>query len=350
MAGVDAANDARAAWRRLALRRLGFFAAGAGALAASFLLDVATGPAMLPVGDVAASLLGASADATVNAIVWTIRLPVAAMALLVGAALGMTGAVMQTILNNPLASSYTLGVSAGAGFGAALVIVLGAALPVPESYAVPVSAFAFAGVACACVWLLGGIRSATPETLVLAGIALMFLFQALQSLLQFLASPEALQQIVFWLFGSLQRSTWQKLAIVGFTLAVAAPLLMRDAWGLTALRLGDERAAALGVDVRGVRLRGFLFVSVATGIAVAFVGTIGFIGLVAPHVARMLLGEDQRVFLPGAALVGAILLSAASVASKTVSPGALFPIGIVTALVGVPFFAVLILTARRKRL
>jgi iron complex transport system permease protein len=350
LARLEGASAARAAWRALALRRTGFFAAGAGALAASFLLDVATGPAMLSVGDVAASLLGASADPTANAIVWTIRLPVAVMALLVGAALGMTGAVMQTILNNPLASSYTLGVSAGAGFGAALVIVMGASLPVPEAYAVPVSAFVFAGVACACVWLLGGIRGATPETLVLAGIALMFLFQALQSLLQFLASPEALQQIVFWLFGSLQRSNWQKLAIVGATLAVAAPLLMRDAWALTALRLGDERAAALGVDVRGVRLRGFLFVSVATGIAVAFVGTIGFIGLVAPHVARMLLGEDQRVFLPGAALVGAILLSAASVASKTVSPGALFPIGIVTALVGVPFFAVLILTARRARL
>jgi iron complex transport system permease protein len=162
-----------------------------------------------------------------------------------------------------------------------------------------------------------------------------------------MASPEALQQIVFWLFGSLQRATWPKLAIIAAVLAVAVPLLMRDAWGLTALRLGDDRAAALGVGVRGVRLRGFVFVSVATGVAVAFVGTIGFVGLVAPHLARMLLGEDQRILLPGAALAGAVLLSAASVASKTVSPGALFPIGIVTALIGVPFFAWLILASRR---
>ncbi|WP_431282271.1 FecCD family ABC transporter permease [Humitalea sp. 24SJ18S-53] len=345
MAGVTAAQ---ADWTRRAARRGVVLASGAGLLALCLVIDVATGPAMLSPATVAASLSGLARDPMVDAIVWAIRLPVALMALLVGAALGLTGAVMQTILNNPLASSYTLGVSAGAGFGAALVIVFGAALPLAEAQAVPLAAFAFAALACAGVWLLGGIRGATPESLVLAGIALMFLFQSLLALLQFIASPEALQQIVFWLFGSLQRATWPKLALVAAVLAVAVPLLMRDAWGLTALRLGDERAAALGVRVRGVRFRGFVFVSVATGVAVAFVGTIGFIGLVAPHVARMLLGEDQRVMLPGAAVAGAVLLSAASIVSKTVSPGALFPIGIVTALIGVPCFAWLIVTARRS--
>jgi iron complex transport system permease protein len=347
MAGINAEVVARAHWRRLAARRSATLASGAIVLVGSVVADLATGPAMLPPLTVAASVLGLSDDTMVDAIVWTIRLPVALMAVLVGAALGLTGAVMQTILNNPLASSYTLGVSAGAGFGAALVIVLGSVVPVPETYAVPVAAFGFAALACAAVWLLGGIRGATPETLVLAGIALMFLFQALLALLQFMASPEALQQIVFWLFGSLQRATWAKLGIVAGVLAVSVPLLLRDAWSLTALRLGDERAAALGVRVRAVRLRGFVFVSVATGVAVAFVGTIGFIGLVAPHVARLTLGEDQRIQLPGAALAGALLLSVASVVSKTVSPGALFPIGIVTALIGVPFFAWLILSVRR---
>lgn len=345
---MSAVAEAEASWSRLAARRAALLGVGVALLVACFLLDLATGPAMLPIGAVVVSLLGAGQDPMVDAIVWAIRLPVALMALLVGAALGLTGAVMQTILNNPMASSYTLGVSAGAGFGAALVIVFGAALPLAEGHAVPLAAFLFAGLACAGVWTLGGIRGATPETLVLAGIALMFLFQALLALLQFMASPEALQQIVFWIFGSLQRATWPKLGIIAVVLAVAVPLLMRDAWRLTALRLGDERAAALGVRVRGVRLRGFLFVSVTTGVAVAFVGTIGFVGLVAPHVARMLLGEDQRVLLPGAALAGAVLLSAASVASKTVSPGASFPIGIVTALIGVPFFAWLILANRRS--
>ncbi len=338
-----------AAWRRLSARRAGGLVAGVAVLALCVTLDVATGPAMLAPATVARSLFGGAADPMVDAIIWSIRLPVALMAVAVGAALGVTGAVMQTVLNNPLASSYTVGISAGAGFGAALVIVLGAGLPVAEAYAVPVSAFVFAALACACVWLLGGLRGATAETLVLAGIALMFLFQALLALLQFMASPEALQQIVFWLFGSLQRATWGKLGVVVAILAAVAPLLARDAWALTALRLGEDRAAALGIGLRGLRLRALAVVAIATGAAVAFVGTIGFIGLVAPHLARMLMGEDQRWLLPGAALAGALLLSAASVASKTVAPGAVIPIGIVTALVGVPFFAWLVVASRRAR-
>lgn len=337
------------AWQRIAARRTGALTAGLLALLIAVTLDIATGPALLSPADVGRAMLGLADDAMVHTIVWSIRLPVALMAVVVGAALGMTGAVMQTVLNNALASSYTVGISAGAGFGAALVIVLGAVLPLPEAMAVPLSAFVFAGIACAAVWALGGRRGATAETLVLAGIALMFLFQALLSLLQFIAAPEALQQIVFWLFGSLQRATWTKLGIVAAIVMVAVPMLARDAWGLTALRLGEDRAAALGIGIRGLRFRALAFVAVVTGAAVAFVGTIGFIGLVAPHMARMLLGEDQRWLLPGAALAGAVLLSAASIVSKTIAPGALFPIGIVTSLVGVPFFAWLVLSARRSQ-
>lgn len=336
-----------ATYEGLAARRAAVLLLAAGGLVLSGLLDVATGPALLPVLDVARSVFGLTEDRTIDAIVWSIRLPIAAMAIVVGAALGLTGAIMQTILNNPLASSYTLGVSAGAGFGAALVIVLGVALPVPEAWAVPVSAFLFAAIACAGVWAIGSLRGASREMLVLGGIALLFLFQALLSLLQFVASPEALQQIVFWLFGSLQKSTWPKLAIVAAVLAASAPFLAADVWRLTALKLGDERARGLGVDVTRLRLKCFALVSALTGVAVAFVGTIGFVGLVAPHIARIFVGEDQRGFLPASALFGALLLSLASVASKTIMPGAIFPIGIVTALIGVPFFVWLIIRNRR---
>ncbi|MDZ7890284.1 MAG: iron ABC transporter permease [Rhodoferax sp.] len=311
------------------------------------LLDTATGPAMLPVGLVAKAVLGAPVDDSVQAIVWSIRLPVALTALVVGASLGLSGAIMQTILNNPLASSYTLGISAGAGFGAALVIVLGASLPVPEAYAIPLNAMLFAGLACGGVYFIGGARRASAEGLVLAGIALLFLFQAMTSLLQMVASPESLQQIVFWLFGSLQKAGWTKLWIMLTVLAACIPWLMADVWRLTALKLGDARASALGVNVRALRLRSFVLISALTSVAVAFVGTIGFVGLVAPHVARMLAGEDQRGFLPLSALCGAALLSLASVASKTISPGAIFPIGIVTSLIGVPFFIGLVLRTRR---
>ena len=333
---------------RNAARKRSAVALGMGTLLClALLLDTATGPARLPVADVARSVLGQGADSTIEAIVWSIRLPVALTALAVGAALGLSGAIMQTILNNPLASSYTLGISAGAGFGAALVIVLGVALPVPEAYAIAVNAILFAGLACAGVYFIGGARAATAEGLVLAGIALLFLFQALTSLLQLMASPESLQQVVFWLFGSLQKSTWPKLAVLLSVLLLCVPLLVRDVWQLSALKLGDARAAALGVNVRALRFRCFVLISALTGVAVAFVGTIGFVGLVAPHVARMLTGEDQRGFLPVSALVGAALLSLASVASKTVAPGAIIPIGIVTALIGVPFFVWLVVRSRR---
>jgi len=190
------------------------------------------------------------------------------------------------------------------------------------------------------------LRGATPGFLVLAGIVCLFLFQSLLSLLQFLASPEALQQIVFWLFGSLMRANLGQAGIVGLILLLAAPLLLRDAWRLTALRLGDDRARALGVQVDALRLRAFVLVSLLTGVAVAFVGTIGFVGLVAPHIARILVGEDQRHLLPSSAVYGALLLSTASVASKTIMPGAVFPIGIITSLVGVPVLAWLVLRSR----
>jgi iron complex transport system permease protein len=304
---------------------------------------------MLPIGEVVRTLMGLTTDPMVNAIVHGLRLPIALMAILVGAALGVSGAVMQTILNNPLASSYTLGISAGAGFGAALVILVGAGLPLPADWAIPIGAFAFAGLACALVAGAGRIRGATPELLVLAGIACLFMFQALLSLLQFLASPEALQQIVFWLFGSLTRASFPKVGVVATVLAVVLPLVMRDAWRFTALQLGDERARSLGVRVNQLRLRALVAVSLLTGAAVAFVGTIGFIGLVAPHVARMLVGADQRHMLPASALFGAVLLSTASVVSKLLIPGTVFPIGIITALIGVPFFAWLMLAVARVR-
>ena len=340
------------AYRRAAKRRAVVLLAALGVLVLGLLLDAATGPAMLPLQAVARAVLGYPTDSAVQAIVWSIRLPVALMAVAVGAALGLSGAIMQTILNNPLASSYTLGISAGAGFGATLVIVLGAsfpfALPVPEAYAIPLNAMLFAGVACAGVYLIGGARAATAEGLVLAGIALLFLFQALSSLLQMIASPESLQQVVFWLFGSLQKSTWPKLWTLLAVLCACTPWLVRDVWRLTALKWGDARASALGVNVRALRIRSFVLISALTGVAVAFVGTIGFVGLVAPHLARMLVGEDQRGFLPASALFGALLLSLASVASKTISPGAIFPIGIVTSLIGVPFFIWMVLRTRRS--
>jgi iron complex transport system permease protein len=313
-------------------------------LVGSLLLDIASGPAQLTLTQVVHSLLhGEGSD---GVIVWQIRLPVALMALAVGAALGVSGLIMQTVLHNPLACSYTLGISAGAGFGAALFIVAGSSLGLAEAWGLPLSALVFAFVAGSAVLLIGRQRGGNAESYVLAGIALLFLFQALLSLLQYLAAPDALAQIVFWLFGSLYKSGWHAVGLMWLTLLLSTLLLARDAWRFTALSLSDERATSLGIAVARLRWRALALVSLLTGVAVAFVGTIGFVGLIAPHMARMLLGEDHRFLIPGAALYGALLLSLASVLGKWLSPGGLIPIGIVTALIGLPFFLLLILRSK----
>jgi len=314
-----------------------------------FLADISIGPAWLSIGNVLSAIfIPDSADATTHVIVWDLRLPVALMALVVGATLAIAGAEMQTILDNPLASPYTLGVSAGAGFGAALAIVIGVGVvPIGEQFLVPINAFFFSMITCILIYFIGRTRALSKETIVLAGIAILFLFHSSLALLQYLASEEELQAIVFWLFGSLMKVTWTKLAVVAAVLVIITPLLVKDAWKLTALRLGDEKAKSLGVDIEKLRLRVLICVSILTGAAVCFVGTIGFIGLAGPHIARMLVGEDQRFFLPASALSGAVLLSASSIASKLIIPGAILPIGIVTSFIGVPIFISLILRTRR---
>lgn len=315
----------------------------------ALLIDILVGPAWLSVYEVLSAILGVNPrDSITHVIVWTIRLPTALMAIVVGAVLGIAGAEMQTILDNPLASPYTLGVSAGAGFGAALAIVLGEGMvPYVGEYLVSINAFFFSLLTCLLVYFITKTRRVTAETMVLVGIALLFLFHSLLALLQYIASEEALQEIVFWLFGSLLKTTWPKLGVVATVLVIVVPFLAKNAWKLTALRLGDEKAKSLGIDVRKMRLKVFILISFLTAAAVCFVGTIGFIGLVGPHIARMLVGEDQRFFLPMSAIGGAILLSLASIGSKLIIPGAIFPIGIVTSLIGVPFFFSLILTKRR---
>ncbi|MCF7521711.1 iron ABC transporter permease [Neisseria sp. ZJ106] len=300
--------------------------------------DIVTGPSMLPVSEVVKSLLGMEvADEMTHTIVFELRLPIALMALAVGATLGVGGAEIQTLLNNPMASPYTLGLAAAAGFGASVVIAFGS-FGLPLQYAVPIGAFLMTMLAAAVLFAFASARRFTSATLVLVGIALLFIFQSLLSLVQFISAPEISQQILFWLFGNLNKATWEHLAVLCIVSAFCLTLLLKDSWKLTALRLGEERAASLGINLVALRFKTLVLVAMMTATAISFVGIIGFIGLVAPHIARMLLGEDQRFFLPGAMLMGAAFLSLSSVLSKVIIPGALFPVGIVTSFVGVPFF------------
>ncbi|ROM69986.1 iron-siderophore ABC transporter permease [Pseudomonas brassicacearum] len=332
-------------WRkRLILVGLGLL------LLFSVLLDLALGPASYGLEEVLGALFSPqSAAPQVRVVMWDIRLPVALMAVAVGAALSLAGAQMQTILNNPLASPFTLGISAAASFGAALGLAFGVALvPVIAQYMVPLNAFVMAMLSALLIHVLSLRRGMTSETIVLLGIALVFTFNALLALVQFFATEQAVAAVVFWTMGSLTKATWPKLGVICLVILITLPIFARRAWAMTALRLGDEKAASFGINVRKLRLQTLVMVSLLASFPVAFVGTIGFIGLVGPHIARMLIGEDQRFFLPASLLTGALILSASSVVSKTLIPGAIFPIGVVTSLIGVPFFISLILGGKKQ--
>lgn len=336
------------AYARILRKRLLICGALVLALLLCVLADITLGTTHFAALDVLKAIFNpAAVDPDTQVIVRELRLPFALMAVLVGAALSLAGAEMQTILNNPLASPFTLGVSSAASLGAALAIVLDLGIPgVPASWLITANAFVFA---FASVLLLQAVASMTGgvQSLVLFGIALVFSFNAMVALLQYLASADALQQLVFWSMGSLSRASWpavQTLAIVFF---VVLPFSLRASWQMTTLRLGDERAATLGIDVARLRLGALLRISLLAATAVAFVGTIGFIGLVGPHIARMLIGEDHRFFLPVSALMGALIMSLSAIVSKQLIPGVILPIGIVTAVVGVPLFMSLILKRGR---
>ncbi|RCW21142.1 iron complex transport system permease protein [Ciceribacter lividus] len=337
-------------YRALAGRRFAILVLLFLALLLSVAADMALGPARYTLSQVVSAVLSPSEVGNqLRVVIWDIRMPIALMAVTVGACLSVAGAQMQTILANPLASPFTLGISAAAGFGAAMALVAGVAIfPAAVEYMIPINAFLMAMLASLFIYGVSTLRGVTVETIVLLGIALVFTFNALLSLLEYLASEQALAAVVFWTMGSLTKATWPKVAVTGAVLVFVIPLFARNAWALTALRLGDDKAASFGVNVRRLRLETMMLVSLLAAIPVSFVGTIGFIGLVGPHIARMVVGEDQRFFLPGSAICGALLLSVTSVVSKVLIPGAILPIGVITALVGVPFFFSLIFTNRRR--
>ncbi|THF50181.1 FecCD family ABC transporter permease [Allorhizobium terrae] len=343
---ISAQTDSmRLGYRQASQRhRLAFLIIGS-VLLALVLADLVSGPSGMSLADIWKTLLAGpwGADRMNAIILWQLRMPQTIMGIVVGACLGLAGLKMQTILDNPLASPFTLGFSAAAGFGAAIAIMFGGVLMIPLSIATPLIAFVMTLAACGMVYVVAMLRGASAGLLVLAGIAVMFFFQSLQALLQFLASPEVLQQIVFWLFGSLLKASWSGVAVAGTIFLVCFPIAMVDSWKLTVLRLGDANASSLGLSVESVRRRSFVLIALLTAAAVSFVGTIGFIGLIAPHMARALVGEDHRLTLPLSALSGAVLVVAASVIGKVISPAGALPVGIVTAIAGVPVLFALII-------
>lgn len=285
-------------------------------------------------------------------IIWQLRVPRVLMAIVGGMGLAVAGLIMQTILRNPLASPYTLGISSAASFGAAIAIVTGISTRsvlhelVPVNCIIACNAFICAAVCTLVVYGLSKTQRVTAETIVLFGIAMNFLFSAATSFLQYIGSEEQLTQLVYWMFGSLSKATWGKLQLTIIVVAVVIVLVALKAWDYNALALGDETAGSLGLNVERLRVIGLLLASLATAAIVSLLGPIGFIGLVAPHLGRIIIGSDHRYLIPISALLGACLLLAADVVSCKMLAPVVVPVGIVTSFIGVPLLVYLI--TRRK--
>ncbi len=280
-------------------------------------------------------------------VVWVARMPRILMGIIAGMGLAIAGCVMQGILRNPLASPFTLGISAGAGFGAALAITLGAGI-LAGKYLIIGNAFFFALIPTLVILGLARYRQATPEMMILAGIAMLYIFNAATILVECFADPGAVKAAVFWTIGSLGKASWDNLLPASMVLACCIPLLMWKSWDLNVMGAGDETAKSLGVNVERTRVSVLTIASLLTAAIVCFVGTIGFIGLVAPHLCRMVIGGDNRFLIPASGLCGASLLLGADTVARTIIAPATLPVGVITAFMGGPLFMYLIIKRRRE--
>jgi iron complex transport system permease protein len=283
-------------------------------------------------------------------IIFEIRLPRVVLAVIAGAGLAASGVAMQGVLKNPLVSPYILGISAAAGFGAALAIALGIGVVTQYGgYIVVANAFVFSILAMLMVYGIARLRGVTPESVILAGVAVGFLFSAMLSLIQFIA-PEhaAVRAVVFWLLGGLSTATWESILIILPIVLVAIALIMRRSWDMNVMSLGEEVAMSIGVNSKQVIVMCMALATLATASIVSFTGVIGFICLVSPHIARMIIGSDHRFLLPCSIVLGACLLLCSDTLARLVLMPSEIPVGIVTALIGVPFFIYLLLSRRRQ--
>lgn len=325
----------------------------AAALAVSVVAAIALGPTSIPLDETLRYLRAAVTGGTIRAdevsgysIVWNVRAPRVLLAVVVGAGLSVIGVAVQAMVRNALADPFVLGVSSGASVGASAVVVFGlfASLGV---YAL--SAAAFLGALAASVLVYVAARSSaglTPLRLVLTGIALAYGFQALMSVLVFLApNGEAARTVLFWLLGSLGAATWGSLPLAAGGVALAVVLLLRWSRVLDVLSLGDETAASLGTDAESIRRKLFLLTAVVTGLLVAVSGAVGFVGLVLPHLMRILVGASHVRVLAVAPLAGALFLVWVDLVCRTLVAPEELPLGVITALIGVPVF----ITLMRRR-
>ena len=304
------------------------------------------------------SIMGQGTDIS-KVVIWRIRLPRIIGAIIAGAGLSVAGCVMQNNLRNPLASPSTLGISNAAAFGANLAIIVLKAGSIQSSstdaviinnpYLVTISAFICSIVAMLVILMLAKLRGFLPQSLVLAGVALGSLFTAGTTLIQYFADDVEVAAAVFWTFGDLGRISWKEVFIMAIIISLALTYFMFRRWDYNALDSGEESAKSLGVNVERVRLGGMLVSSIITAVAVSFLGIIGFIGLIAPQIVRMIIGGDHRFLIPISALMGSLILLFSDTLARTVIAPVILPVGAITSFLGAPLFLYLLLRGNKKK-
>lgn len=327
-------------------------------LAALMLFAAASGSSGITVSQVLETVLGRGTTQT-EAIVFRVRLPRVMTAVAVGAALALSGCIMQNVLHNPLASASTLGVSQGAAFGAALTIIAldagvqnaanaGTAITIRSPGTVTVCAFAGGLATTAVVLVLSRLRGMSPAAMILAGVALSSMFTGATTLLQYFADDVQLATVVYWTFGDLGRPGWQEIAIIGLASLAALLFFLWNRWNYNALESGAATARSLGVNVDLLSYASMALCTLIAAMSVAFVGVISFVGLVAPHMVRRFTGNDYRFLIPGSAVTGSILLLLGDLAGKSLLSPIVLPIGAITSFLGGPLFLWMLFRGRES--
>ncbi len=297
------------------------------------------------------------AEGPIETVVWNIRLPRIVAAILSGWGLGLAGVTFQSLLKNPLASPSTLGVSQGAAFGASFaIVVLGAGgmqagalrtqgaspLNIFSLYTVTLFAFAGAVAATLIILALARIKKMSPEAIILAGVALSSLFVSGTILIQYFASEVEIAAVVFWTFGDVARSTWREIGLLGIAAFGITLYFVLHRWDLNALLAGEETAKSLGVEVEKIRVLGMLIATVLAALVTCFHGVIAFLGLLAPHIGRRLIGPDHRLLIPYSCLLGGLILLLADTVGRVVVGSGTLPVGVLTSFMGAPLFLYLL--------
>ncbi|MCC5911292.1 MAG: iron ABC transporter permease [Clostridiaceae bacterium] len=281
-------------------------------------------------------------------IILHLRIPRILMAILAGAGLSFAGTVMQAITRNPLVSPFTIGISSAAAFGASLAIVFGLGIYTSTSFGIVLTAFFFSLLCALLVYGISNKIGLTPETLILTGIALNYLFSAFTATIHFFSQEHQLASAVAWTFGSLNASTWEHVVYVMVVIVICFPLLYRQAWVFNAMASNeDELVQGLGINpAKNRAVAGILSVLVTASI-ISFTGVIGFVGLVAPHISRLIIGSDHRFLLPFSTAVGGLLVVLADTIGRVILSPVIIPVGIVVSYLGVPLFINLIITRKK---